>query len=108
MMKVILIFLISFLSFCVSAQEPQRPLPNQFRDFVEFQQNRQQFERPEIVRKNGKVIITMSEAQFERMRHMRMSQRKGFRPMRMNSPMCEKCVNHHRPPMRKLEMKWHE
>ena len=50
----------------------------------------------------------MTEAQFQRMRRMRMSQRNGFRPIEMNQPMCEKCFNHHRPPMEKPKMKWQE
>ena len=107
-MKLIFTFLITLYTLSLSAQEPQPPLHNQFRDFVEFQQNRQQVERPKIERKNGKVTITMTEAQFQRMRRMRMSQRNGFRPIGMNQPMCEKCFNHHRPPMEKPKMKWQE
>jgi len=56
------------LSSVVIAQPPlkreDRPLPNQFRDFVEFQKN---IERPQIERKDGNVIITMSEEKFKQM-----------------------------------------
>jgi hypothetical protein len=41
---------------------PQRPLPNQFGDFVDHQQRG---EHPQIEHKDGKVIITMSEQQFK-------------------------------------------
>jgi len=35
----------------------QRPLPNQFRDYVDF---RMQQEKPKVEHKDGKVIITMT------------------------------------------------
>lgn len=61
-----------FMVLTISAQPPQmnRPLPNQFRDFVDHQQ-RWNMERPKIEKKDGKVIITMSEDQFKRMQMMR-------------------------------------
>ena len=64
-------------SYGAIAQPPmQRPLPNQFRDYVDF---RKQQERPKVERKDGKVIITMTEQQFrvmqQRRRHMMMNRR---------------------------------
>ena len=62
MKKLLLIALLAITSLGASAQPPmQRPLPNQFRDFVDHQQR---WERPQIEHKDGKVIITMSEQQF--------------------------------------------
>jgi hypothetical protein len=63
MKKLLLITLLAITSLGASAQPPmQRPLPNQFRDFVDHQQR---WERPQIEHKDGKVIITMSEQQFK-------------------------------------------
>lgn len=82
-----------FVSLTLLAQQPMRPqgprvLPNQFRDFVDHQQ-RIQMERPNIERKDGKVIITMSEEQFKRMQMMRQAQR--FRQARFTQQNC--CQN---------------
>jgi len=61
-MKQLLTIVAILLSTVAMAQPPmQRPLPNQFRDFVDHQQN---WEKPNIVRKDGKVIITMTEQQL--------------------------------------------
>ena len=63
MKKLLLIALLAITSLRANAQPPiQRPLPNQFRDFVDHQQR---WERPQIEHKDGKVIITMSEQQFK-------------------------------------------
>ena len=63
MKNLIIIALLAITSLGASAQPPmQRPLPNQFRDFVDHQQR---WERPQIEHKDGKVIITMSEQQFK-------------------------------------------
>jgi len=63
MKKLLLIALLAITSLGASAQPPmQRPLPNQFRDFVDHQQK---WERPQIEHKDGKVIIIMSEQQFK-------------------------------------------
>lgn len=80
----------TFVTLVLSAQPNPRPLPNQFRDFVDHQQ-RWNSERPVIERKDGKVIITMSEEQFNRMRQLRMAQR--FRPAHHHKPqaVCSKC-----------------
>lgn len=101
MKKLFLILTIGLLSFSSEAQPPmgpqgQRPLPNQFRDFVDHQQ-RLNMERPQIEKKDGKVIITMSEEQYKRMQQMRMAQR--FRPANFNQqPCCGKCeMNRPRP-----------
>lgn len=99
MKKLFLILTIGLLSFSSEAQPPmgpQRPLPNQFRDFVDHQQ-RLNMERPQIEKKDGKVIITMSEEQYKRMQQMRMAQ--GFRPANFNQqPCCGKCqMNRPRP-----------
>ena len=99
MKKLFLILTIGLLSFSSEAQPPmgpQRPLPNQFRDFVDHQQ-RLNMERPQIEKKDGKVIITMSEGQYKRMQQMRMAQR--FRPANFNQqPCCGKCqMNRPRP-----------
>ena len=68
MKKLIMIALGVFVSLTLLAQQPMRPqgprvLPNQFRDFVDHQQM-MELGRPQIERKDGKVIITMSEMQF--------------------------------------------
>ena len=69
MKKLLIIALLAITSLGASAQPPmQRPLPNQFRDFVDHQQR---WERPRIEHKDGKVIITMSEEQF-RTRQLRL------------------------------------
>lgn len=82
MKKILITLAIMIGSFSIMAQDRgHRPLPNQFRDYVEFRQHQQErpmrgqgFQRPNIQRKDGKVIITMSEEQFERMRMMRQHQ----------------------------------
>ena len=84
-----------FATFTLSAQPPmnppqgrqefQRQLPNQFRDFVDHQQ-RWNMERPKIEKKDGKVIITMSEQHFNRMRQMR--QRPPFRQVNLRNQNC--------------------
>ena len=99
MKKLFLILTIGLLSFSSEAQPPmgpQRPLPNQFRDFVDHQQ-RWEMERPQIEKKDGKVIITMSEEHYKRIQQMRMAQR--FRPANFNQqPCCGKCqMNRPRP-----------
>ena len=94
-MKTITTILFSvFATLTLAAQPPmgpqgQRPLPNQFRDFVDHQQ-RWAMERPQIEKKDGKVIITMSEEQYKRMQQMRQAQR--FRQARFNQqPCCGNC-----------------
>ena len=99
MKKIILFLLGTITGFAIAAQPPmgsQRPLPNQFRDFVDHQQ-RWNMERPQIEKKDGKVIITMSEGQYKRMQQMRQAQR--FRQARFNQqPCCGKCeMNRPRP-----------
>ena len=78
MKKIALILFGVFATLTLAAQPPMRPqgqrlLPNQFRDFVDHQQ-RFNGERPQIERKDGKVIITMSEQQFLKMRQLRRAQ----------------------------------
>ena len=98
MKKIILFLLGTFVGFAIAAQPPmrvegQRPLPNQFRDFVDHQQ-RLSMQRPNIEKKDGKVIITMSEEQFKRMQQMRAAQRYRLaqhRPL----PPCSKCEKKH-------------
>jgi len=91
MKNIIFLVLISFFSLMSFAQPPQqRPLPNQFRDYVDFRQSQ---ERPIIEHKNGNVIITMSEEAFRRMQIMRMNQRRQrFHserlPMNHNCEIC--------------------
>jgi len=99
MKKLFLILTVGLFSFTSEAQPPigpQRPLPNQFRDFVDHRQ-RFQMERPKIEKKDGKVIITMSEEQFKRMQQMRQAQR--FRQARFTqSNCCKNCqMNRQRP-----------
>jgi hypothetical protein len=95
MKKVFLVITAIFGSLTLMAQQPERPiLRNQFRDFVEFQKLQ---EKPKIEKKDGKVIITMSQAQFNRMQKMRqMRMRQGnFRQVNLRQPMvcqnCKKC-----------------
>lgn len=104
MKKIILFLLGTFIGFALAAQPPMRqpgvrPLPNQFRDFVDHQQ-RFERERPQIEKKDGKVIITMTEEQFKRMQQMRAAQR--FRMAQHKpQPVCSKCQRHHRKPHRR-------
>lgn len=96
-MKKLIILSLSFvLSGLLFAQNPnhppQRPLHNQFRDYVEF---RQQQEKPKIERKDGNVIITMTEEQFNRMQMMRKQSHMmttNFRP----TPPCRMCQMKHK------------
>ena len=104
MKKITLILFGVFATLTLAAQPPmrpqgQRPLPNQFRDFVDHQQ-RLEMERPQIEKKDGKVIITMSEEQFKRMQQMRAAQR--FRMAQHKpQPVCTKCQRHHGKPHRR-------
>lgn len=101
MKKTILIVMSLFATLTLIAQQPRnmRPLPNQFRDFLDHQQGLER-QRPQIEKKDGKVIITMSEEQFKRMQQMRAAQR--FRQVN-NRPQltCSKCKRHHGKPHRK-------
>lgn len=105
MKKIVLTLIGVFALLTLIAQppqrfQPQRQLPNQFRDFVDHQQ-RMSFEKPEIKKENGKVIITMSEAQFEKMREMRMRQRNSMRHASFRFQHCDKCENSHKKHMKK-------
>ena len=85
------------LSTVVVAQPPmQRPLPNQFRDFVDHQQN---WEKPNIVRKDGKVIITMTEQQFRAMQHRRMQMRRNVPGRRPQMCPCQAPMARHKKNM---------
>lgn len=96
MKKITTILLAVFATLTLAAQPPmrpqgQRPIPNQFRDFVDHQQ-RFNGERPQIERKDGKVIITMTEQQFRRMRQLRMAQRN--RLAQFQQPNCRHARRH--------------
>lgn len=68
-MKTILTLAAVLFATVTMAQPPmQRPLPNQFRDYVDF---RQAQSKPKVEHKDGKVIITMTEQQFRMMQHRR-------------------------------------
>lgn len=92
-----------FVTLSLAAQPPMgprvegRPLPNQFRDFVDHQQ-KWNTERPKIEKKDGKVIITMSEDQFRRMQMMR--QRSPIVTARFQQHKCRKCEIKHRKHLR--------
>jgi len=89
-MKQLLTIVAILLSTVAMAQPPmQRPLPNQFRDFVDHQQN---WEKPNIVRKDGKVIITMTEQQFRAMQHRRMQMRRHVPERRPQMFPCKKSL----------------
>jgi len=97
-MKKLTTFLLGVIvTITLAAQPPmrpqgQRPLPNQFRDFVDHQQ-RWNMERPKIEKKDGKVIITMSEEQYKKMQQMRHAQK--FRMAQYKpQPMCSECQRH--------------
>jgi len=104
-MKKIITFLIGiFATLTLVAQPPmrpslQRPLPNQFRDFVDHQQ-RWSMKNPQIERKDGKVIITMTEDQFKRIQQNRINQRTRFARFKQEPP-CTKCVKHHKKDSKK-------
>ena len=94
MKNIIITTLLVIISTITIAQPPQRQLPNQFRDYVDFKQEQQ---RPQIERKDGKVIITMTEQQFRRMRMMR--QRQHMVRARFQQPnMCTRCAMANRRP----------
>lgn len=95
-MKRIILFL-SFVLTSIFGFSQRRELPNQFRDFLDHKQMSQQ---PSIERKDGKVVITMTEQQFDRMRQIRESQKARFMSQRSN-PSCDKCVRKHKRHNRK-------
>ena len=77
-----------------------RVLHNQFSDYTHFRQDQFKFEKPQIEKKDGKVTITMSEEQFNRMNQMRMGQGVGkpeflrprFQHGNFRRPqICERC-----------------
>lgn len=93
MKKVLLTIAVVLGSFTLMAQQPERPiLHNQFRDYVEFRKGQEmKFQRPNVEHKDGKVIITMSEEQFSKMKQMQMRQR-GFQPIGFRQPtVCQNC-----------------
>ena len=93
MKKLLILALMAITSYGATAQPPHRPLPNQFRDYVDF---RKQQERPKVEHKDGKVIITMSKEQFKRMQQMRMNQQRGFHPVVMRQQVCSRCEHKHK------------
>ena len=101
MKKVFLVIAAIFGSLTLMAQKPKEPiLHNQFRDFVEFRKNE---EKPKIEKKDGKVIITMSEQQFYRMQKMRQMQmrQRNFHQTRFKQQNvcknCKKCRKNPKP-----------
>ena len=99
MKKIILMLFGVFVTLALTAQPLQRPVPNQFRDFVNHQE-KWNTERPQIERKDGKVIITMTEEHFQKMRSMRhrqMFQHVKYRPQ----PQCPKCEIRHKNHLKK-------
>jgi len=91
MKQILIIALLAITSLGANAQ------PNQFRDYVDHQQ-RFQMERPKVEKKDGKVIITMSEEQFRRMQQMKMNHRPGIRPVSMiQQSCCDRCKHNRRP-----------
>ena len=84
-MKKLLTLVAVLFTTVAMAQPPQRPLPNQFRDYVDF---RMQQEKPKIEHKDGKVIITMTEQQFRTMRQRRTQIRKNIPGHRPSMPIC--------------------
>lgn len=101
MKKIMIIVMSLFATLTLVAQQPRglRPLPNQFRDFLDHQQGLDR-QRPQIEKKDGKVIITMSEEQFKRMQQMRAAQRYRLANHRPQLT-CSKCKRHHSKPRRK-------
>ena len=101
MKKIMIIVMSLFATLTLVAQQPRglRPLPNQFRDFLDHQQGLDR-QRPQIEKKDGKVIITMSEEQFKRMQQMRVAQRYRLANHRPQLT-CSKCKRHHGKPRRK-------
>jgi hypothetical protein len=93
MKKLLILALMTITSYGATAQPPYRPLPNQFRDYVDF---RKQQEKPKVEHKDGKVIITMSEEQFKRMQQIRMNQQRGFHPVVMRQQVCSRCEHKHK------------
>ena len=92
MKKMLLVIATIFGSMTLMAQQPERPiLHNQFRDYVEFRKNE---EKPKIEKKDGKIVITMSEQQFSRMqkmRQMQMRQRNFYQTRFQQQNMCKNC-----------------
>lgn len=86
-MKQLLTIVAILLGTVAMAQPPiQRPLPNQFRDFVDHQQK---WEKPNVVHKDGKVTITMTEQQFKMMQRRRMQTRRNIPGRRPQMCPCQ-------------------
>jgi hypothetical protein len=95
-MKTILTLVAALFTTVTMSQPPiERPLPNQFRDYVDFRQAQQ---RPKVERKDGKVIITMTEQQFRMMQQRRRQQ--VMRNFRNSNPACncQRRIPPHRVP----------
>ena len=87
MKKLLLITLMVFGTMTLMAQ-------NQFRDYMDFKQGQlPPQERPQIEKKDGKVIITMSEEMFKRMQMNRgfMMANRHFGHTHKPPFMCEMC-----------------
>ena len=87
MKKLLTLVAVLFTTVAMSQPPMQRPLPNQFRDYVDF---RMQQEKPKIERKDGKVTIVVTEQQF------RMMQQRRPVHHRPAPPTCKKCSNKHK------------
>lgn len=83
-------FTFSLLASTLILLGQQSPLPNQFRDYLDHQI---QYEKPLLERKNGKVIITMTEEHFRMMRYMRILKKRQLkRSIVKKDPICRKCL----------------
>jgi hypothetical protein len=105
MKKILLTLVVVFVSLSLIAQQPETQiLHNQFSDYVGFRKNHEfKFKKPQIERKDGNVIITISEMQFDRMNRMRMGGRfgrPGFQYGNFRRPqLCNRCkrkLRHHK------------
>jgi len=91
MKKILLLTLMVFGMTTLMAQ-------NQFRDYVSFRQGQFEKNKPQIEKKDGKVIITMSEEQYRMMNQRRQIMIQSSHPIRPRfvpaPPSCEKCKRH--------------
>jgi TolA-binding protein len=85
MKQLLTLVAVLFTTAAMSQPPMQRPLPNQFRDYVDF---RKQQEKPKVEHKDGKVVITMTEQQFRMMQQKRMRMRKNIPGHRPSLPVC--------------------
>ena len=94
MKQFLIIALLAITSLGANAQQPQRPLPNQFRDYVDFRMKQEGIKhRPvgpmlpkpkKVIEKKNTIVLVFDKKEFEK---FQASRRMAFHRPMMRRPM---------------------